>query len=170
MTDPIIESILNSNDDERTSTSDTDHEIEEKRESLAILTTLGTEKDYIGVQMSLGDVKRLSPKDVERYYYRYRSTLGRQVTDGLINNVIKHASRMLCRFIPIDDGETLSNDISRDELVRRELSSVVGYMVLKGGRFVALASALSHVVNHVDFSPGDKATTPPDLAGQPTDT
>ena len=39
-------------------------EIEEKRESLAILASLGTAKDYLGVQMSLGDVKKLSPKGV----------------------------------------------------------------------------------------------------------
>ena len=65
--------------------SDTDTEgIEEKRESLAILASLGTSKDYLGVQMSLGDVHKLSPKDVEKYYYRYQSKLSKQVTGGLV--------------------------------------------------------------------------------------
>ena len=150
MSDPIIEGISNpepvgSEGNENSTVTD----IEEKRESLAILASLGTAKDYIGIQMSLGDVKKLSPKDVEKYYYRYQSILGRQVTGGLVENAIKLASSLVSNVIPIDDSDALSSDFLLDELVKRELSTVAGYLVLKGGRFVALASALFHVVSHV---------------------
>ena len=40
-------------------------ELEIKQESLAILAALGTTKEYLGVEMSLGDIKKLSAKDVE---------------------------------------------------------------------------------------------------------
>ena len=130
--------------------------IKEKRESLAILSSLGTAKDYLGVQMSLGDVKKLVPKDVEKYYYRYQSKLSKQVTGGLVENAIKLTSKMISRFIPIDDLDSLSNDLVQDEIVKRELVDAAGYLVLKGGRFVALASALFHVVSHVDFSQNEK--------------
>ena len=126
--------------------------IEEKRESLAILASLGTAKDYLGVQMSLGDVKKLIPKDVEKYYYRYQSKLAKQVTGGLVENAIKLASKTISRFIPIDDPDSLSNDLVQDEIVKRELVDAAGYLVLKGGRFVALASALFHIMSHVDFT------------------
>ena len=127
-------------------------EIEEKRESLAILASLGTAKDYLGVQMSLGDVKKLSPKGVEKFYYRYQSKLAKQVTGGLVENAIKLASKTISRFIPIDDSDSLSNDLEQDEIVRRELVDAAGYLVLKGGRFVALASAFFHVVSHIEFT------------------
>ena len=127
-------------------------EIEEKRESLAILASLGTAKDYLGVQMSLGDVKRLTPKGVEKFYYRYQSKLAKQVTGGLVENAIKLTSKTISRFIPIDDPDSLSNDMIQDEIVRRELVNAAGYLVLKGGRFVALTSALFHIVSHVNFS------------------
>ena len=133
-------------------TSTEEIEIEEKRESLAILTSLGTSKDYLGVQMSLGDVQKLASKDVEKYYYRYQSKLSKQVTGGLVENAIKLISKTISRFIPIDDPNSLSNDLVQDEIVRRELVNAVGYLVLKGGRFVALASALFHVMGHVDFT------------------
>ena len=130
--------------------------IEDKRESLAILASLGTAKDYLGVQMSLGDVKKLSKKDVEKYHYRYQSILGKKVTGGMVENTIKLFSRLVSKVISIDNGDALSNDILKDELVKRELSTAAGYLVLKGGRFVALASALFHVVNHLDFTIDEK--------------
>ena len=132
--------------------TDTDTDIEEKRESLAILTSLGTAKDYLGVQMSLGDVKKLSAKGVEKFYYRYQSVLGKQVTGGLVENAIKLASKVVSNIISIDDANALSSDLLQDDLVRRELTNAAGYLVLKGGRFVALSSALFHVVSHVNFT------------------
>ena len=131
-------------------------EIEDKRESLAILVSLGTAKDYLGVQMSLGDVHKLTPKGVEKFYFRYQSKLAKQVTGGLVENAIKLTSKTISRFIPIDDADSLSNDLVQDEIVRRELVNAAGYLVLKGGRFVALASALFHVVSHVDFTTNEK--------------
>ena len=115
-----------------------------------------TAKDYLGVQMSLGDVKKLSQKDVEKYYYRYQSMLGKQVTGGMVESTIKLFSRFVSKDISIDNCDTLSNDILQDELVKRELSTAAGYLVLKGGRFVALASALFHVVNHLDLTMNEK--------------
>ena len=175
MADPLIEGILNDKpkpglldnvkDGVReyilptcTDTSDDiDTEgIEEKRESLAILASLGTAKDYLGVQMSLGDVKKLSPKDVKKYYYRYQSILGKQVTGGLVENAIKLTSKVISRVISIDNPDALHSDILEDELIRRELTNAAGYIVLKGGRFVVLESALFHVVNHLDFTMKEK--------------
>ena len=149
--------------------SNVNDDVEEKRESLAILASLGTAKDYLGVQMSLGDVKKLSNKDVEKYYYRYQSILGKQVTGGLVENVIKLLINLSCNIVPIDDKDELSNDLLHDELVRRELTTAAGYLVLKGGRFVALASALFHVVSHVNFTIDEKSIVekPPE---QPLDT
>ena len=130
--------------------------IEDKRESLAILASLGTVKDYLGVQMNLGDVKKLSKKDVEKYHYRYQSMLGKQVTGGMVENTIKLFSRLVSKVISIDNCDSLSEDILKDELVKRELSTAAGYLVLKGGRFVALASALFYIVNHLDFTIDEK--------------
>ena len=127
-------------------------EIEEKRESLAILVSLGTAKDYLGTQMALGDVNRLTPKAVERYYFRYQTRLAKQVTGGLVENAIKLGAKTISKFVSIDDPDSLSDDLVKDEIVRRELTNAAGYLVLKGGRFVALASALFHIVSHVEFT------------------
>ena len=68
---------------EKTEVKDNDdNELEIKQESLAILSALGTTKEYLGVDMSLGDIKKLSVKDVEKYYNRYQAVLGKKLMAG----------------------------------------------------------------------------------------
>ena len=143
-----------------TSSSDMQR-IEEKRESFRILVTTGAAKEYLGFcynkegkkkEIEVCDVERFSPQTIEKFYFRYQTKLAKQVTGGLVESAIKLGAKTLARFVPIDDSDSLSNDLVQDEIVRRELVNAAGYLVLKGGRFVALASALFHVVSHVEFT------------------
>ena len=45
-----------------------DDDLETERESLAILASLGSTEEFLGKAMSLGDIKRLSPKQVKKYF------------------------------------------------------------------------------------------------------
>ena len=137
-------------------------EIEEKRESLRILVTTGAAKEYLGTcetrdrkgrkEIEVADVEGFSAKAVEKYYFRYQTKLAKQVTGGLVESALKLGAKTLSKFVPIDDSDSLSDDLVHDKIVKRELTNAAGYLVLKGGRFVALASALFHVVSHVEFS------------------
>ena len=135
--------------------------IEEKRESLRILVTTGAAKEYLGMcqtkdgkrkEIEVYDVERFTPNSVEKFYFRYQTKLAQQVTGGLVESVIKLGAKTMSKFVPIDDPDSLCNDLVSDEIVKRELVNAAGFLVLKGGRFVALASALFHVISHVDFS------------------
>ena len=127
-------------------------ETEERREQLSILAVLGTISNYTGVKMSLGDVKKLPAKDVEKYFNRYQITLGNQVASGLIDTALEAGVTLVSYVLPIDDKQELCNDIKKDELVKQELINAAGLVVLKGGRFVALASGLIKIAKHIDFS------------------
>ena len=54
--------------------------------------------------------------------------------------------------MPIDDTEELCYDLQNDELVKRELSNIAGLLVVRGGRLVALGSALFQVARHIKFN------------------
>ena len=136
-------------------------EIEEKRESLRILVTTGAAKEYLGTcqtkdgkrkEIEVCDIERFTPQAVEKYYFRYQTKLAKQVTGGLVESALKLGAKTISKFVSIDDPDSLSDDLIHDEIVKRELVNAAGYLVLKGGRFVALASALFHVVSHIDFS------------------
>ena len=131
-------------------------DIEFKRESLAILASLGTTEEFLGKAMSLGDIKKLSSKDVKKYFNRYKTVMGKKVTGGLVESAISAASVIISYIIPVDDVEALNEDLKNDDLVRRELSNFAGLLVLKGGRLVALASGLFKVAKHVKLRPSEE--------------
>ena len=58
------------------------------------------------------------------------------------------ASKAVSMFVSIDDTEQLYQDLKSDEMIKREVSSFAGLLILKGGRLVALASAFQ-VAKHI---------------------
>ena len=129
-----------------------DGDVEYQKESLVILASLGTTKEYLGVEMSLEKIHKLSDKEVEKYFNRYQKVAGQKMANGLVDSAIKTATKVISCFLPIDDTEELCSDLQKDELVKRELSNNAGLLVVRGGRLVALGSALFQVARHIKFN------------------
>ena len=132
-------------------------DVEYQKESLVILASLGTTKEYLGVEMSLEKIHKLSDKEVEKYFNRYQKVAGQKMANGLVDSAIRTATKVISCFLPIDDTEELCYDLQNDELVKRELSNIAGLLVVRGGRLVALGSALFQVVRHIKFNSGSEA-------------
>ena len=123
-------------------------DVEYQKESLVILVSLGTTKEYLGVEMSLEKIHKLSDKEVEKYFNRYQKVTGQKMANGLVDSAIRTATKVISCFLPIDDTEELCYDLQNDELVKRELSNIAGLLVVRGGRLVALGNALFQVARH----------------------
>ena len=127
-------------------------DVEYKKESLVILASLGTTKEYLGVEMSLEKIHKLPDKEVEKFFNWYQKVAGQKMANGLVDSAISTATKVISCFLPIDDTEELCYDLQNDELVKRELSNIAGLLVVRGGRLVALGSALFQVVRHIKFN------------------
>ena len=136
-----------------------DNELEIKQESLAILAALGTTKEYLGVDMSLGDIKKLSVKDVEKYYNRYQAVLGKKINGGLVDSSLQLISKVISYMVPVDDIKSLCDDLKNDDLVNRELTNIVGLLALKAGRLAALASGIFQVAKHIKLNKIQQVTS-----------
>ena len=132
-------------------------DVEYQKESLVFLASLGTTKEYLGVEMSLEKIHKLSDKEVEKYFNRYQKVAGQKMANGLVDSAIKTATKVISCFLPIDDTEALCSDLQKDELVKRELSNIAGLLVVRGGRLVALGSALFQVARHIKFNRDSEA-------------
>ena len=144
-------------------------DIEIKQESLAILASLGTTKEYLGVDMSLGDVKKLSVKDVDKYYNRYQAVLGKKISGGLVDSSLQLVSQVISYVVPVDDIEALCLDLKNDDLVNRELTNIVGLLALKAGRLAALASGVFQVAKHIKFNKNQQVTREESVNGNTTE-
>ena len=127
-------------------------DVDYQKESLVILASLGTTKEYLGVEMSLEKIHKLPDKEVEKIFNRYQKVAGQKMANGLVDSAISTATKVISCFLPIDDTEELCYDLQNDELVKRELSNIAGLLVVRGGRLVALGSALFQVVRHIKFN------------------
>ena len=127
-------------------------DVDYQKESLVILASLGTTKEYLGVEMSLEKIHNLPDKEVEKFFNRYQKVAGQKMANGLVDSAISTATKVISCFLPIDDTEELCYDLQNDELVKRELSNIAGLLVVRGGRLVALGSALFQVVRHIKFN------------------
>ena len=127
-------------------------DVDYQKESLVILASLGTTKEYLGVEMSLEKIHKLPDKEVEKFFNRYQKVAGQKMANGLVDSAISTATKVISCFLPIDDTEELCYDLQNDELVKRELSNIAGLIVVRGGRLVALGSALFQVVRHIKFN------------------
>ena len=102
--------------------------------------------------MSLEKIHKLPDKEVEKFFKRYQKVAGQKMANGLVDSAISTATKVISCFLPIDDTEELCYDLQNDELVKRELSNIAGLLVVRGGRLVALGSALFQVVRHIKFN------------------
>ena len=94
-------------------------DLESKRESLWILASLGTTKEFLGVEMSLGDIKKLQNKDDAKFYLRYQTILGKQLSSSLVDSTVLAASKAASKVVSTDDTEQLYQDLKSDVFGQR---------------------------------------------------
>ena len=123
--------------------SESDH-----REQLAILVASGNCKEFLGVQLTQEQIKRLSKKDVEKYFKRYEASLSSKTSDAIVDTFIQPSCRGLAYFLPLDQ-EKLLNNLKKDFMVKRELYTVAGGLYLRYGSYMAAASAALLTLNNL---------------------
>ena len=123
--------------------SETDH-----REQLAILVASGNCKEMLGVQLTQEQIKRLTKKDVEKYFKRCEASLSSKTCDAIVDTFIQLSCRGLAYFLPID-WEKLLNNLKKDFMVKRELYIIAGGLYLRYGSYMATTSAALLTLNNL---------------------
>ena len=121
------------------------------REQLATLVSAGKTKETIGVLLTHEQVKRLSDKDVEKYFERYEVYVSSKTNDTLLDSFLTFASKIVGNFLPIKDVEALRNELKNDYIITKQLANLAGNLSLKCGRLLAVANAALVTAKHIDF-------------------
>ena len=160
MADPVIAEVMNLLEAEPSSTLDADvvsaitqpgPDIPAPREQLAIPVFTGKAKEAIGVHLTHEEVKRLTDKGVQKYYKRYETYVGAKTTETSVDSFLSLYTRAVGMFAPIKDVEVLQNDLKKDYIINKELSTFVGNLELRCGRMTIVAKTALITTKHVDF-------------------
>ena len=130
---------------------------EDKRERLRILAAAGSSLEYLGKNLSLGDVERLSDKDVKALHARYEAIFAKKIQQNAIKGVLKVAVKSLGFLLPyaglyLRDESKLLETLQNDELITTELSNRSSTLLVNNclSPYLALASAAFTTSSHVE--------------------
>ena len=74
-------------------------DVDFQKESLVILASLGTTKEYLGVEMSLEKIHKLPDKEVEKFFNRYQKVAGQKMASGLVDSGHKYCDKSDIMFL-----------------------------------------------------------------------
>ena len=123
-----------------------------QREKLAALVSTGKSKEAIGVQLTHDQVKRLSEKDVEKYYKRYEAYADNKTTESLIDSFLMLVSKDVGMVVSIVDVKELQKELKNDYIINSKLASFAGSLTLRCGTWLAVANAALITTRHIDFN------------------
>ncbi|KAL9987391.1 hypothetical protein ACROYT_G001685 [Oculina patagonica] len=121
------------------------------REKLAILVSTGKSKEAIGVQLTHEQVKRLTDKEVEKYFKRYEAYVGTKTTENLIDSALTLLTKLASLFVPMKNIEALQKELKNDYIINSELSNLVGSLSFNYGKLLAPASAALITAKYIDY-------------------
>ena len=125
------------------------------REQLAVLVASGQSKEMIGVYLTQDQVKRLSEKDVEKYFKRYEASLSSKTCNAMVDTFIQLSCKALSHFLPLDKDKLL-NDLNENFMVKRELSMIAGRLSLNYGKYMAAISAALLTAKNLNLEKRDE--------------
>ncbi|KAK3707300.1 hypothetical protein QZH41_004237 [Actinostola sp. cb2023] len=128
-----------------------------QRENLRVLAVSGQTKEYLGKAMSLGDIEKLSEKNVQQFHTRYEAVLAQKMHKTAVYGVLRVAVKVLEFVLPygglrLRNASALLAALQNDELVTMELSAVSTHYIANNrlSPFIALASAALTAGTHVE--------------------
>ena len=72
-----------------------------------MLVSTGKSKEALGTQVTREQVKRLTDKEVKKFYKRYVAYLGSKTTETLMQSFLMLASKAIGMVVKVDDVEAL---------------------------------------------------------------
>ena len=117
-----------------------------------MLVSTGKSKEAIGVQLTHEQLKRLTDKEVEKYYKRYETFVGSKTTESMVDSLLTLLTRGLQMVIEIDDVDAMKKELKEDFIINKEMTDFVGSLSLKYGKFLAPISAALITGKHIDFN------------------
>ena len=86
--------------------------------AVTVLVSTGKSKEAIGLQLTHEQLKRLTDKEVEKYYKRYETFVGSKTTESMVDRLLTLLTRGLQMVIEIDDVDAMKKELKEDFIIK----------------------------------------------------
>ena len=107
---------------------------------LEILVATGKSKEFTGKQLTFQDLDYMSEKDLLKYHRIYQQSLAVRVNDTFSKYAVKTYCTLANWMLPIENKDQLYEDLRNDYILQNELDKWTGWLSLKMGGLMAVAS------------------------------
>ena len=125
---------------------------------LEILVSTGKSKEFTGKQLTFQDLDYMSEKDLLKYHRIYQSTLAVRVNDTFSKYAVKTYCTLANWLLPIENKDQLYEDLRNDYILQNELDKWTGWLSLKMGGLMAVASTTLITVGNLSNINKDEST------------
>ena len=124
---------------------------ESKRERLGAIVAGGGSRQYLGLELQLSDIYKMSTEEINKLYCRYEARLGASMTKTLINSFISLYVMGVSSYFNVVNPPKLIEDYE-DPFINQALTSVCCELYYKYGMYLAPFTAMLTTARHIDFN------------------
>ena len=133
-------------------TSQTQDAHESKRERLSAIVAGGGSRQYLGREVQLSDIDKMSTKEIDKLYCRYEARLGASMTKTLGNSFINLYVMGVARYFNVTNPPKLIEDLEEDPFINHALTSICCELYYKYGMYLAPFTAMLTTARYIDFN------------------
>ena len=123
---------------------------------LEVLVATGKTKDFLGKPLTFNDLDYMTERDLLKYLRIYQSALAVRVNDTFCKTAIKCYSTFASYVLPNCDKDKLYCDLRNDYILGNELDRWSGWLSLRMGGLMAVATTSLLTFNSCDFTSNSK--------------
>ena len=130
---------------------DDDDEQEKKRERLSAVVAGGGSKQYLGKELQLSDIDKMTPEQIKKLYCKYEARLGASMTKTLGNSFINLYVMGVSKYFNVVNPPNLIQDLEEDPFINHALTNTCCQLYYRYGMYLAPFTAMLTTARHISF-------------------
>ncbi|CAC5387988.1 unnamed protein product [Mytilus coruscus] len=127
-----------------------DDKQEKKHERLSSVVAGGNSKQYLGKELQLSDIDKMTPEQIDKLYCKYEARLGASMTKTLGNSFINLYVMGVSKYFKVVDPPKLIQDLKEDPFLNHGLTNICCELYYKYGMYLAPFTAMLTTARHIE--------------------
>ena len=130
---------------------------ESKGERISAIVAGGGRRQYLGPELQLSDIDKMTPPELDKLHCRYEARLGASMTKTLGNSFINLYPMGVSKYFNVIHPPKLLEDLEEDPFINHALTSICCELYYKYGMYLAPFTAMLTTAKHINFNKNKNA-------------